>query len=302
VDSVAALIPKAELEGGMGDHSVGLHARLMSRAMRKLAGITRKTGTTIIWINQLRMKIGIAYGNPEVTTGGNALKFYTSIRLDIRRIEKEKHQEDGVDIHTAARTRVKVLKNKVAPPFKECIFSIEYGKGISKTSEIVEVAIVKEVMIKKSGKPYLNYDTPLWNREEPIESTVNYATEYLQDPEMEKVLHELTLRVDVALGQLKEVDMKKQLSKMMKTADSAKKDFEKYWELGQEASGKSQLLEAKYYIEKALSNMSDKNAESRLKAINKRIEDKIKKDGPFEELIIETVDGKINLDTGEIVK
>ena len=146
VDSVAALVPKQEIEGEMGDTFVGLQARLMSQALRKLAGTINKTNCVVIFINQLRMKIGVMYGNPETTTGGNALKFYASVRLDVRRIEQIK--EGGNVIGN--KTRVKVVKNKVAPPFKEAIFDIMYGQGISKWSELIDLAVQMDI-VQKSG-------------------------------------------------------------------------------------------------------------------------------------------------------
>jgi len=149
VDSVAALTPKAELEGDMGDSAVGLHARLMSQAMRKLTGSISRTNCMVIFINQIRMKIGVMFGSPETTTGGHALKFYASVRLDIRRIGAIKDRDEVV----GNTTRVKVVKNKVAPPFKQVEFDIMYGEGISKTGELLDIG-VKAGVVEKSGAWY----------------------------------------------------------------------------------------------------------------------------------------------------
>jgi recombination protein RecA len=149
IDSVAALVPRAEIEGEMGDAHMGLQARLMSQALRKLAAVINRSRTSMIFINQIRMKIGVMFGNPETTTGGTALKFYASIRLDIRRMEALKNEE-GI---YGSRTRVKVVKNKLAPPFKEAQFEIIYGKGISKGGELIDLGTTTEI-IEKSGTWY----------------------------------------------------------------------------------------------------------------------------------------------------
>ena len=149
VDSVAALVPRAEIEGEMGDSFVGLHARLMSQALRKLAGIINKTNCIVVFINQLREKVGVMYGNPEVTTGGRALKFYASVRIDVRRVEALKNGSEVI----GNRTRAKIVKNKVAPPFREAEFDIMYGEGISATGELIDLG-VKLDLLQKAGSWY----------------------------------------------------------------------------------------------------------------------------------------------------
>jgi recombination protein RecA len=173
IDSVAALVPKAEIEGEMGDQLPGLQARLMSQALRKLTGNIKRTNTLVIFINQIRMKIGVMFGNPETTTGGNALKFYASVRLDIRRIGSIKKGEEVI----GSETRVKVVKNKIAPPFREAIFDILYGEGISREGEILELGVLHGV-VDKSGA-WFAY------RKDRIGQGKDNAREYLKEhPEL----------------------------------------------------------------------------------------------------------------------
>jgi recombination protein RecA len=174
IDSVAALVPKGELEGDMGDSKVGLHARLMSQALRKLTGTINKTNCLCIFINQLREKIGVMFGSPETTTGGNALKFYASVRLDIRRIGQIKEDKDNV---TGNRTKVKVVKNKVAPPFKVVEFDIIYGQGISKVGEIVDLGVDMGI-IAKSGSWFSYGDSKIGQGREAVKTLL------LDNPEL----------------------------------------------------------------------------------------------------------------------
>ena len=178
VDSVAALVPRAELQGEMGDAQVGLQARLMSQAMRKLAGIVSKSKTCVIFINQVREKIGVMFGNPEVTTGGRALKFYASIRVDIRRIATLK---DG-DRVTGSRTRVKVVKNKLAAPFQECEFDIDYGVGISHTGELIDLG-VQHGIVEKSGSWFSYGQTRLGQGRENVKSFLQETPEIANEIE-----------------------------------------------------------------------------------------------------------------------
>lgn len=178
IDSVAALTPKAEIEGEMGENKVGLQARLMSQALRKLTSNISKTNTACIFINQLREKIGVMFGNPETTTGGNALKFYSSVRLDIRRVTQLKNGDEVVGNHT----RVKVVKNKVAPPFRKAEFDIMYGEGISKIGEIIDIGVEHNI-IKKSGSWFSYGDTKLGQGREAVKDVIRDNPELAEELE-----------------------------------------------------------------------------------------------------------------------
>ncbi len=185
IDSVAALVPRGELEGEMGDSKMGLQARLMSQALRKLTGAINKTGCSCIFINQLREKIGVMFGNPETTTGGNALKFYASLRLDIRRIGQIKESADNI---LGNRTRVKVVKNKVAPPFKVVEFDIMYGEGISKVGEIIDLGVELNV-VKKSGSWFSYQDNKLGQGRDAVKRLLLDNPELME--ELEKKIKDL---------------------------------------------------------------------------------------------------------------
>ena len=188
VDSVAALTPRAEIEGEMGDTFVGLQARLMSQALRKLAGTISKTNCVVIFINQLRMKIGVMYGNPETTTGGNALKFYSSVRLDVRRVESIK---DGSNV-VGNKTRVKVVKNKVAPPFREAHFDIMYGEGIAKWGELVDLAVQLDI-VQKSGSWFSMGDERIGQGKDSVKAYLQNNPEIAErvEAEVRANLHKL---------------------------------------------------------------------------------------------------------------
>jgi len=192
IDSVAALVPKAEIEGDMGDHHVGLAARLMSQALRKLAGNIKRANCSVIFINQIRMKIGVMFGNPETTTGGNALKFYSSVRLDIRRIGAIKKGDEVV----GNETRVKVVKNKVAPPFKQVVFDILYGEGISREGEIITLGVDLDI-IDKAGAWYSYNGDRIGQGKDNVRNFLKENPEIAQEIET-RIREELLPKVDIA--------------------------------------------------------------------------------------------------------
>jgi recombination protein RecA len=180
IDSVAALVPKAEIEGEMGDAHMGLQARLMSQALRKLTGTISKSNTIVVFVNQIRMKIGVMFGNPETTSGGNALKFYASVRLDVRRIASIKQGQDVV----GNRTKVRVVKNKVAPPFKEVEFDLIYGEGISREGDIIDLAVEKN-LVEKSGTWYAYHDQRIGQGRENAKQFLKENPKILEQMEQE---------------------------------------------------------------------------------------------------------------------
>lgn len=205
IDSVAALVPKSEIEGDMGDATMGMQARLMSQALRKLSGAIKQTNTAVIFTNQLRMKIGVMFGNPETTTGGNALKFYASVRLDVRRIQAIK---DGQDV-VGSRTRVRVTKNKVAPPFREAEFDIMYNEGISKEGDLIDIGAGLEIITKRGA--FFSYnDTRLGQGREQAKNFLRQHAEIANDIELairaQQVATGTPLNVDVAGDDQHEVE------------------------------------------------------------------------------------------------
>jgi recombination protein RecA len=212
IDSVAALVPKGELEGEMGDSKMGLQARLMSQALRKLTGTINKTGCSCVFINQLREKIGVMFGNPETTTGGNALKFYSSVRLDIRRIGAIK---EGADNVLGNRTRVKVVKNKVAPPFKVVEFDIMYGEGISKVGEILDLGVELN-LVKKSGSWFSYGDEKLGQGRDAVKKIL------LDNPElMHEIEHKIRAQIAGEKVEKEEAQTTKESKKGKKETTSA---------------------------------------------------------------------------------
>jgi recombination protein RecA len=216
IDSVAALVPKAEIEGDMGDSKMGLQARLMSQALRKLTGTINKTGCICIFINQLREKIGVMFGNPETTTGGNALKFYASVRLDIRRIGQIKEGNDII----GNRTKVKVVKNKVAPPFRTVEFDIIYGEGISKVGEIVDLGSEMEI-VKKSGSWFSYGDTKLGQGREAVKQL------FLDNPELADEIEAKVKEKGFTIVPLRIFFNEKHLAKLEIGVGRGKKEFDK---------------------------------------------------------------------------
>ncbi len=209
IDSVAALTPRAELEGDMGDSLPGLQARLMSQALRKLTGSISKSGCMVIFINQIRMKIGVMYGSPETTTGGNALKFYASVRLDIRRIGAIKHRDEVI----GNQTRVKVVKNKVAPPFRQVEFDIMYGEGISKTGELIDLGVKADV-VEKSGSWYSYGDERIGQGRENVRKFLLENPDMADEIERKIRLNEGLIKEELLIPKEEQIDDSDELGQL----------------------------------------------------------------------------------------
>lgn len=216
VDSVAALVPKAEIDGDMGDSHVGLQARLMSQALRKLTAVINKSNCTVIFINQLREKVGVMFGNPETTTGGRALKFYASVRMDVRKIETLKQSGEMV----GNRTRIKIVKNKIAPPFKEAEFDIMFGKGISRSGDVLDLAVSIDV-VKKSGSWYAYEGNKIGQGRENAKTYLEANPEIMEEIE-KKVREHYSLEEDEKDGGADDLKLKPKGKSEEKAADKAK--------------------------------------------------------------------------------
>ncbi len=279
VDSVAAMIPQAELDGDAGDLKVGLQARLMNQACRKLGPICGKTNTTVIWVNQIREKIGVMYGNPETTPGGNALKYYSSIRIDIRRIDKLESDiktVSGRAQYIGNVVRCKVIKNKLAPPFKEAEFTIIYGKGISQESEIIGASIQLGVLIKTGKGVEFNYETPIFDKNIPIDTTIAKTVIFLSQDKNKKYLDEIKLRLDMALNKITEDEFLEEVKENWGKERSKIELFNEAFERGLKASSSSKHINALYWLRTCIElRPYNKDAVNKLKAVEKRISDRI---------------------------
>ena len=279
IDSVAALTPKAEIDGEMGELKVGLMARIMSQALRKLVGKCSKTGTTIIFINQIRLKIGVLYGNPETSPGGEALKFYCSVRLDIRQISKNEGSDSTTDnkSYISNSVRVKVIKNKLAPPFKEAEFDIVYGKGISKESEYLSAGLKIGVLKKENSGIFFSFDTPLFPEDTPLETSESKLLSVIDSEEYKNVKLELTTRVEEKLGQISDSEVEERLGELYKKGYRNREIVKFLFENGNSFSSSSKVLEAYYCFNEALKlSPMARDIKNKSKIISKRVKEQSK--------------------------
>lgn len=296
IDSVAALVPQAELDGASGELKVGLQARLMSQAMRMIVGAASKTNTTILFLNQLREKIGVFYGNPEVTTGGNALKFYASMRLDLRRIGKGEETVGGEKTFFSSKVRIKVIKNKLAPPFREAEIEIIFGKGISKEAELVSAALMYNLFERTEDGVFIKYDTPLYPKDLALEYKEENVAQILNTPLFEDIKTEVLFRVDCHEKKINEAAVEADLKELHQKWITRMAEADAAWQEHGYYSGKSLPDEALYLVNKAIGlNPFNKEYKVKQKAIEKRIKNA--------KTLLTFKDGSIiNLETGEEIK
>lgn len=292
LDSVAALAPEAELEGESGDLKVGLIARLMSQHMRKVIPMLKKNGCTAIYINQFREKIGVMYGDNKTLTGGNALKFYCTQRCEVKRRDKI---DAGDQNYTGNEIEVEFKKNKLAPPFRKAYFSIIFGEGISRESEIINACFDLELIVKSNTGPTPNFETPVWSG--PLESTEAKVLEKLKTPEYQDIYFELQQRLEAKLGNLTAEEFDAAILPLHTKYEKINEDYKTFMEKASFYSGKSKYLESKFYLEQALkARPLDKEAPKKLKIMDQKIKEKLfafSGDVEFDEYIMTVENGQI---------
>lgn len=297
VDSTNALVPQSELDGDAGELKVGLVARHMSSHLRKIVSSLNKSNSSIIYISQMREKIGVMWGDPNVIGVGNAMKFYASIRVGFQIIERLKNGEDYI----GNRVKATVKKNKLAPPFKVAIYDLMYGEGISQQSEIIPACLEYGLLVKTGAGLELGFETPIWTG--IIDTTEVKTMEALKREDLAIVYKELKLRLDAKLGKITEEEVTKELATDYEKGKENQEMFENYFKIAQDFSGKSKDAEAIYYFRLSLFYIPNhKGAQTKLKAVEKRASDKEAK-GTKINWVIENENGeKINVQTNEVLK
>jgi len=298
LDSTNALVPQAELDGASGDLKVGLMARLLGQHLRKV-NISVKNGVTLFYISQIREKIGIMFGDPRVIGVGNAMKFYASQRVMFSKMETLKIGEEAV----GNKTKAKVTKNKVAPPFKEAIFTIVFGQGVSQDSEIVAACLAKGILIKDTQGVKVNFDTPIWSKESAIESTETKTTDILKEPIFTELYYEINQRLNLDLGKITQEEFDAVMNPIYETFKVQNEQFEALNELITLASNKSNhVLAINYLIDALCIRPLDKKAQKRFKDMEDRLEKRVIKGEVINwkvELTDDTSTGPYDLDVKE---
>lgn len=295
LDSVAALVAESELEGESGDLKVGLVARLMSQHCRKVSPSVRKTGCTVIYINQFREKIntsGFAFGDNKTLTGGNALKYYCAQRLEVKRVGRI---DGGDKEYTGNEIEVEFKKNKLFPPFKKAYFTIIYGKGISRESEIINACLEAELIIKTGSGPAPNFETPIWNG--AIDTTEAKVIEALGTEDFKDLYFELNQRLELYLGNITQEEFDNLLKPLYEKYSKSNEDFIKLMEFANLYSGKSKYLESRFYAQEALRiRPLDKTAKKKFDDMNKKVREKMNNfsgDIQFEDKIMSVEKGEV---------